>query len=1135
MRKPIPILLLLAGTWLSTPPIQAQLIARNQLGTQRTNGQDHTRSAGSLSMREALTQLGRQYRVDILFEEKILDGILVPAGQLKTDIRIDRALNKLLESSGLRYQQIRHGAYIILPVKTPSVAVNPVALPPASVPEPINPIESAASLPSRPMSVLVQDRIISGRVLGETNEGLPGVSVVIKGTQKGTTTDGDGRYQLAVPNRTDGSGNLTLVFSFVGYASQEVVAGNRSTVNLTMAPDDKTLSEVVVVGYGQVRKSDLTGSVASVKAKDINAFPVTTAVQGIQGRVAGVQVLQNSGAPGSDISVRIRGGNSLRASNEPLYVVDGFALSGGLSALNPTDIESMEVLKDASATAIYGSRGANGVVIVTTKKGKAGRNQVDLDSYYGVQSPTKLIDLLNAREMAEIANERAANDGAKPYFTPEQLNSFGEGTNWQKEAYRSAPIQNHGLTFSGGGDRMQYSVSGNYLNQQGIVPNSGLKKGTLRANINHKVLDKLTFSLSTILSRQSQNRISGENGNRGNGALSAILVSPPTVTPYDADGRYSNVIPYAFSSNVLQNPFAYIYERSDKDVRDYVLANSSLTYEFVPGLTLRVSGGIELADSRRDQYSTRQLNGSPNGSGSVSTGRQTNVLNENILNYTRQFGQRHNLTFTGGFTYQTQENNSLGTGASGFVSDALTTNSLEAGTTPGLPNSSASSWTLLSYLGRVNYGFRDRYLLTASFRADGSSRFGASNKWGYFPSAAFAWRIIEEPFMKDQTVVSDLKFRASIGQSGNTALSPYQTLNSLSSYQTIFGSDLAIGYAPSSTLSNPDLKWETTTQTDLGVDVAFLQNRLQLTADYYFKTTNDLLAVVSLPTSAGYATTTQNIGTIQNQGVEFGLDAAVLRGGAVRWDVAANVSINRNKAVRLVGGSDIFGSAVNPPLGVAVNLVREGQPVGVFFGYQEDGLDDNGAIKFRDINGDKLITAADKTIIGNPNPKFIYGFNSTLSYRNFDLTLFLQGVQGNDIFNANVTSFANSFNFGENQIKELYGNYWSPQNPNPNAKYPKISVNTKFRESDRFIEDGSYLRLKNIQLAYTVPTTKLGISWIRKPQVYVSAQNVLTITKYSWYDPEVSTLGGSTSISPGVDAFGYPVARTITVGMRLGF
>lgn len=968
---------------------------------------------------------------------------------------------------------------------------------------------------------------IKGTVTDESGLGLPGVSVLVKGTNKGTITGVDGGYTLVVPNN-----NAVLVFSFVGYESQEIAIGNQTSVDVKLKTDVKSLGEIVVVGYGQVKKSDLTGSVASVKAKDITAFPITTPVQGIQGRVSGVQVIQNSGAPGSSISVRIRGGNSLRASNEPLYVVDGFALSGSLSALNPSDIESIEVLKDASATAIYGSRGANGVVIVTTKKGKAGKSQIDVESFYGVQSPTKLIEMMNAREMAEIANERAANDGVSAFFTAQEVASFGEGTNWQKELLRSAPIQNHGATFSGGSERMQYSFSTNILSQDGIVPNSSYKKGTIRGNINHRVNDKLTFDFSMILSRLNQRRIDGENSNRGNGALSAILVAPPTVTPFTPQGDYSNVVPYSFSSNVLLNPFALVNERRDQDVQDYVLANTAINYEILKGLTLRVSGGIEAFNNRRDQYSTRKLSTSPSGSASVSTSRQTNLLNENILNYARTWGQNHSLTLTTGLTYQNQKNNSLSAGGSGFASDVLTTNALQGAATPGIPGSGASEWTLLSYLGRVNYTFKDRYLLTASYRADGSSRFGKNNKWGYFPSAAFAWRAIEEDFMKQQTILSDLKFRVSWGQTGNTALSPYQTLNSLSSYQTIFGNDLAIGYAPSSSLSNPTLKWETTTQTDIGVDLGFLRDRLRVTADYYMKDTKDLLAIVSLPTSAGYASTTQNIGEIQNSGVELGIDANVFS-GEFKWDISANTSFNRNKVKYLVGGSDIFGAALQNPLGVPVSLVRVGQPVGVFFGYQENGLNEKGEIVFKDLNNDGIINTNDKTIIGNPNPKAIFGFSSSASYKNFELNLFLQGVQGVDLFNFNVASFANSFNFGENQIRDLYLNRWTPQNPNPNAKYPKVSVNTKFRESDRYVENGSFMRLKNIQLAYNIPTS--GIKWLRKAQVYVSGQNLLTLTKYSWYDPEVSTLGGSTSISPGVDQFGYPVAKTITLGARLGF
>ncbi|MCP1385867.1 TonB-dependent receptor [Runella salmonicolor] len=976
------------------------------------------------------------------------------------------------------------------------------------------------------------DKLLKGRVIdAEKGDGLPGVSILLKGTQRGTSTNGDGEYSIALP---DGESAAVLVFSFVGYEPQEIVVGNRTALDVSLKTDIKALSEVVVVGYGQVKKSDLTGSVASVKAKDITSFPITTPVQGMQGRVAGVQVIQNSGAPGSNISVRIRGGNSLRASNEPLYVVDGFALSGSLAALNPSDIESMEVLKDASATAIYGSRGANGVVIVTTKKGKAGKSQVDVESFYGIQSPTKLIEMMNAREMAEIANERATNDGVKPYFTQDEINGFGEGTNWQKELLRNAPIQNHGLTFSGGTERMQYSFSGNLLSQEGIVPNSSYKKGTIRGNINHRVSDKLTFDFSTILSRLNQGRIDGENSNRGNGALSAILVAPPTVAPFTPSGDYSNVVPYSFSSNVLLNPFALVNERTDKDVRDYVLANTAVNYEFIKGLSLRISGGIETFNSRQDQYSTRKLSTSPTGSASVSTSRQTNLLNENILNYVRSFNEKHNLALTGGVTYQNQKNNSLSAGGSGFASDVLTTDALQGAATPGIPGSGASEWTLLSYLGRVNYSMKDRYLFTASYRADGSSRFGKSNKWGYFPSAAFAWRVIEEDFLKDKSFLSDLKLRVSWGQTGNTALSPYQTLNSLASYQTIFGNDLSIGYAPSGSLSNPDLKWETTTQTDIGLDIGFWQDRIRLTADYYQKNTKDLLAIVSLPTSAGYTSTTQNIGEIQNSGVELGLDANLFS-GEFKWDISANVSFNRNKVNQLVGGSDVFGSSLQNPLGVPVSLVRVGQPVGVFFGYQENGLNEKGEIVFKDLNNDGIINTNDKTIIGNPNPSAIFGFSSSASFKNFELNLFVQGVQGVDLFNFNVASFANSFNFGENQIKDLYVNRWTPQSPNPNAKYPKISVNTKFRESDRYVENGSFVRVKNIQLAYNLPTARWGLKWMRKAQVYVSGQNLLTLTKYSWYDPEVSTLGGGNSISPGVDQFGYPVAKTITFGARLGF
>jgi TonB-linked SusC/RagA family outer membrane protein len=1084
---------------------------------------------------DVLNDLKARYQTDILFEDRTLANLTVPVDALVGTTSLEQALGRLLKPFHLRYKQVKPGTWVIL-TRRPSVQQG-------TGPDQSSPVAENVSIKLEPtlvengasaaVTARPEDVTVAGTVKATDNgEVLPGVSVVLKGTSRGTTTDAQGRYQLSVPETAAGATANTLVFSFVGYVSQEVTVGTRQAIDVQLAPDDQTLSEVVVVGYGTQKKSDLTGSVASVKAKDLNALPQTTVTQALQGRAAGVQVTQNSGQPGGAVTVRIRGSNSIVGGNNPLYVVDGFALAGTPSALNPADIESIDVLKDASATAIYGSRGANGVIIVTTRRGKSGKGQIDIDSYYAVQQPIKEIPLLNARQFAELANERALNDKLAPYFTADQLTNFGEGTNWQRELFRAAPMQNHVLTFSGGNDKLQYSASANYLRQQGIVQTSDYWKAGARANINHKVNDRLNLAYSMIVSRTTRNQISGENSSRGDGVTSALLVAPPTVAPLDANGNYSNVVPYTFSPNVLRNPLALAREVINQNQRDYTLANVALTYQLLDGLLLRTSIGIESDKTKENFYSSRRLADiTPTGSASQAYADQLNVLNENTLTYTRTLAQRHTLTALAGFTYQTQANQRFAASATGFANDNLQFYSLQAGSTPGIPTSSYSDWSLLSYLGRVNYAFADKYLLTASLRTDGSSRFGTNNKWGYFPSAAIGWRLIEEPFLKNVRWLSDLKLRGSWGKTGNTGLNPYQTLNQLTSYQTIFGNDLTIGYAPGTALSNPDLKWETTTQTNLGLDAGFLQNRVQMSLDFYVKNTTDLLATVPLPPGSGYNQTTQNIGSIRNAGVELSISANVLR-GPVRWDLSANGSANRNEVRQLSGGSDVFGTALANPLGVPVNLVRVGQPVGVFYGFNENGLDEQGAIRFVDLNGDKLINDNDRTIIGNPNPKFTYGFNSTVSWRNFDFTFFLQGVQGVDVFNFNTASYANSFNFGENQLKDLYDNHWRADRPDPNAKYPKISVNTRFRASDRYVEDASYLRLKNIQLAYNLPAARLGLTWLRSAQLYISAQNLLTLTRYSWYDPEVSTQGGDVSL--GIDQNSYPNTKLTTLGVRIG-
>ncbi|RKN77007.1 SusC/RagA family TonB-linked outer membrane protein [Ulvibacterium marinum] len=984
-------------------------------------------------------------------------------------------------------------------------------------------------------SVLAQNTISGTVTDAETGQPLPGATVLAS-ANNGTTTDFDGNYTIQITAE-----ETTLTFSYVGYAPQEVAVDGRTTINVQLTLDSSQLDEVVVIGYGAVKKSDFTGSLSSVKPEELTALPAINVNQALTGRAAGVQIIQNSGAPGANISVRIRGGNSLLGNNEPLYVVDGFPINGNPSYINPNDIESIEVLKDASATAIYGSRGANGVVMITTKTGKAGVSRIEFETYIGFQETRKRIDLLNAREFAEIANERAANDGQSPFFTDGEVASFGEGTDWQDAIFRTAPIQNHVLTFSGGSENTQYSVSASLFDQEGIVINSGFERYTIRGNINSRLNNWLDLSFSTILSRSDQQAVFTDNGQRGNSVLSAALIAPPVLPVFDADGNYTDVTQFPFSPGVAEHPVALARERRDDTQINDVLVNLALDFHLTKDLDFKVSAGVESRDSRRDFYSSSLLNATPGGSAQINTNRNTVLLNENILTYSPEINENNALTVTGGFSYQKSRSVGLGASAADFVNDILLNNNLEAGNTPGIPTSFVSEWTLLSGLGRINYDLMGKYLFTASFRADGSSRFGADNKWGYFPSAAFAWRISQEDFLKESASISDLKLRLSWGQTGSTAVSPFQTLNILGPATIVLNDEFFVGFAPGSNLPNPDLKWETTTQYNFGIDLGLFTNRLRLTADYYNKTTEDLLSIVPVPSSLGFTAVTQNVGEIENKGLEFTIGADILT-GSFKWDISANLAANRTKVNSLANGSDVFGSVLSNPLQTSINIVREGEPVGVFFGFLEDGLDDNGQIIYQDLSGpdgvpDGEITLDDKTIIGDPNPDFIYGLNSNFSYKGFDLNLFIQGVQGVDIFNFNASQHANSFNFGGNQIDDIL-NRWTSANPNPNAPYPQVSVNTNFRESDRFVEDGSFLRLKNIRLAYKIPVQNLNIG-LTNAQVYVSGQNLITITDYSWFDPEVSTRGGiqngTPSFSQGIDQFGYPVAKTYTLGFRFGF
>lgn len=982
-------------------------------------------------------------------------------------------------------------------------------------------------------TLIAQTLTLTGRVTaGDSREALPGVNVSIDGTTTGTTTNTDGTYQLNVP-----SASSTLVFSYIGYVSQRISVNGRTQLDATLVEDAKSLNEVVVVGYGTVRKSDLTGSVTQVKAKEIDAFPAPSVLQALSGRAPGVQVTQNNGSPGGAVSVRIRGTNSIQGSNEPLYVVDGFPLSGAPSLLNNADIGSVEVLKDASATAIYGSRGANGVVLITTRRGKAGRTQVDFQSSYSVQTLRKRLDLMNATEYATFYNEQAANDKVTPYFTQDQINGFGEGFDWQDLIFQRAPLQNYALSIGGGNEKTQFSVGGSLYKQQGIVIGSGYDRFSLRANVNHDVSSKFSLSYGAVLSRINSDRRNSSGGNRGGSMISAALSAYPTLTPYNDDGTYRVLqTAYPWGSNVLVNPLNYINEQTDRGTSNRILANAALIFKPIPEVAIRIAGGIENNDDRNDAYTTRNFVNSL-GSASLGTNQFTSLLSENTITYNKTLNGRHNISAVGGFTYQDFLTTTLSASGNGFISDASETFDVGSAITPGVPQSSYTKATLLSYLGRINYGFNDRYLATVSFRADGSSRYSEGDKWGYFPSGALAWRVSNENFFKGVRVISDLKLRVGYGATGSQAINPYATLNQLNSEKTVFDDALYTTYSPGTRLPG-NLKWETTEQTDIGVDAAFLNNRIRFTADYYVKNTRDLLNTVQLPSSLGFTSTIQNVGSIQNKGVELAVEANVLGGRAnpdqFRWDVSANIAFNRNKVTKLYGGQDVLGQAINiTVVNDVVNILREGKPLGVFYGYVEQGYDDKGKIVYQDLNGDKVINALDKTFIGDPNPDFIYGINSSMGYKNFEFTFFFQGSQGNDIFNLSSVNQTLDYGFGLNMPREVYENHWTPTNTT--AKYPVISRTTSTNISNRFVEDGSFLRLRTVQLAYNLPVQKLGINWMRNLQVYASGQNLLTFTKYSWWDPEISSYGGSNSIRLGIDHYSYPTAKTITFGLRAGF
>lgn len=1058
-----------------------------------------TIKAENVSLADAFEMIRKQTGLTVFYGNQVLDDREQVSLNFEQK-KLNEVLDYLLRDKEVRYE-LRRNRVIVLERVIRSRSVD---LPVGS---------GQADIRNRPL----QQTYIRGTVT-DANGPIANVTVAVKGTSRVTSTGESGNYRVEA---TEGE---VLVFRRLGYLEKEVLVTQKGTVDVALEESVQDIDEVVVVGYGTVKKKDLTGAVARVKTQEINAFPNANALQALSGRAPGVHIRQSSGAPGPGLSVRVRGGNSIKGSNEPLYVIDGFPIAGSNpSVVNTSDIESIEILKDASATAIYGSRGANGVVIITTKKGKAGRTNVSFETSYSTQQLIRKLELMNAQEYARFYNEQAVNDNVAPYFTDEQITAFGQGFDWQDFVFRPAPMSTAALGISGGNDKTQFSIGGSFFGQDGIIKGSNYNRYSLQSSINHLINEKVSAELNMVLSRLTTERRDSGGGNRGNSMIAAAISAPPILTPYNEDGSYRILhTAYPFLATDLRNPINWINEQTAQTNANVALINAAISYQITPELTLKVAGGMENRDDRSDNYTTTRFFDSP-GIANVSTTQQASLLNENTLNFVKTFNERHTLAAVAGITYQNFVNTSLKAGGTDFLSDIYESHNLGAAGTPGVPGSAYAKSALVSFLGRVNYSYDDRYLATLSFRRDGSSRYSPGSKWGNFPSAALAWRVSNEDFMNDVSALSELKLRASWGLSGSQAIDPYTTLNLLSAGKTIFNNEYFNTVGPSTRLPN-DLTWETTEQFDVGMDIGIFSNRILVTADYYLKNTRDLLSDVRLPASMGYTTAIRNVGKIQNKGFEFGVEARPFT-NEFSWDIIANIAFNRNKVISLYNHEDVLRDNVGMIIvSDATSILREGRPVGQFWGYIEDGYDEKGDIIYRDLNGDGNISSADKTYIGDANPKFTYGFNSVMNYRNVEFSFFLQGTYGNDIFNASSITNTMDYGFGLNMPKSVYENHWTPSRTD--ADYPRISRSTPVKVSTRFIEDGSYLRLKNVSLGYTLPVKKWNINKIRRLQVYASGQNLLTFTNYSWWDPETNYR---------LDHNGYPSAKSVTFGIRAGF
>lgn len=969
---------------------------------------------------------------------------------------------------------------------------------------------------------------ITGKVTS-ANDGsiLPGVNIIIVGAINGTTTDFDGKYSILAKK-----GDI-LEFSYTGMKTVNITILENTLIDVSLQEDAALLDEVIVVGYGTVKKSDLTGSVTNIGEKDLTAYPSANALQAIQGRGAGVTIQSINGEPGGDFKIRVRGSTSINADSNPLFVVDG--LVGGTMP-SSEDIASIEVLKDASATAIYGSRGANGVVMVTSKSGKEGKTKVNFNSYYSYQKEIGRLDVLNSLDFAKYINEAR---GTNFY----DLNNLKADTNWQELIFQNGFTNNYQVSVSGGGDKINYYVSGIYNTQDGVIKTSGFNRFSLTSNLKFEVNDYINVSLNTSIRRSNKDGLLTQTsgGSTNSGVITSAQRFDPTLGIVDENGKYTQS---QVGIAAYENPLAGIDGRDQQISQDDIQANLKAEFKITKGMLFNSTFGGTIINLQNGVYDSQitNLGEISNGLGSLSNSRKSNYLTEQYLTYNFGLGKKNDFVLTAGYSYQNFKNESFTAISSGFLTDALGFWNLGVGTNPKVPSSSFSESEITSFYSRLNYNLNQRYLFTITGRYDGASQFSKGNKWSFFPSGAFSWNISNEEFFNKNNTFSLLKFRSSYGMTGNQAISPYESLSRISSTFFVVNNTSVSSVRPTS-IANKDLTWETTSQFNIGLDVGLLNRRINLTTDYYIKKTKDLLFSVPIATFSGFENRLQNLGEIENKGYELEISSKNFIGD-FKWATNFNLSQNKNRVVSLPNNLDIiFRNAPNAAGAIENSILRVGEPIGSFYGYVYEGVyqdGDNfisggafettvGGEKFSDLNNDGVLDSNDRKIIGNPNPKFIWGLNNDISFKNFSLNIFFQAYTGVDMLNLVAMEMGRLSGNSNATIDAL--NRWTPENTNTNI--PKATSSRVSRTSSRFVEDGSFIRLKNLSIAYDLSSKLLDKLKIGSARIYLSGQNLLTFTKYSGVDPEVAY--ASSNVNLGLDYGSFPNTTSYTLGLNIGF